>query len=357
MVESGAHDASDASRTEPLVLGAELARPAAADGRHRAREAQPSPLGSVRYAWDAVNLWRWVDAPQDGELSAFATTYAGLDSAERARARSSLTMDDFYTLLTFARRCALAAIRTRDGGKVRAALDAMSAIEIERVDWRDVVVEAGFACYAGRRLGLEPARLAADAANHAQPDIGEVLTEVAAEEVDLAEQCGYREVDTPSGPVFFGDEGEDFAPDCDLVAFALDVAAALEEDRYRVDDITVASDLPEVWLAGDDMDVGRATGALTGCVSVHADLRPDAGQDENAHFLLAFLAEATTAADASRIAAAAETRAAPNVAQVGVAVDRRCAVVIARSSVHGVPAVEDKESLGRLRPRIRGILG
>lgn len=340
-----------------VALGGELAAASAAEERRRADGPEPSPLEDVRYAEDAVDLWRWVDAPQDVAVSTFVTAYAGLDPAQRAPVRASLAMDDFYTLLTFARRHVLLALRARDGDEVRAALDALAAIELERVDWRDVWVAGALAWYAARRTGLDPVELATTAAERAEQAVGELLTELAAGPLELAEDCGYREVDTPSGAALFGDEGEPFSPDSDLVACALDLAGVLEDDRYRVSDITVATELPDVWLGGDDNPaIQLALQGLTGSVSVHAELRPDTERDVDAHFMVVFLAEAASAADASAIADAAATWAPRDTAQIGLAAGRRCAVVVARSAAEDAGSVEDPESLERFRAKVARVL-
>jgi hypothetical protein len=51
-------------------------------------------------------------------------------------------MDDFYALLTFARRRALEAPRNGHTTPALAGLTALTTIDAERVDWRDVSVAA-----------------------------------------------------------------------------------------------------------------------------------------------------------------------------------------------------------------------
>ena len=133
-------DATDDGSDQLLVLGREMAEARAAERQHVPPGS--SPLAGVDYPEGAADLWRWVDCPQDAVMSAFVDRYAAADAPARAVLRASLTMDDLYTVLLFANRRAFAAIRTGDTGAAVEAVDAISTIDIERVDWRDVSMAA-----------------------------------------------------------------------------------------------------------------------------------------------------------------------------------------------------------------------
>src|SRR5262249_6218694 len=100
----------------PVLLGAELANAKAVEARHREATPAPSPLVGVRYdlAPGEGDLFRFVESSRDEVILRFIHYCRGLDPGERAQVRSSLRMDDFYTLLTFARRGALRALRAND---------------------------------------------------------------------------------------------------------------------------------------------------------------------------------------------------------------------------------------------------
>jgi hypothetical protein len=334
--------------TDDVYLGMKLAVAEVAEELHRVTSSGPSPLRDVSYPAQAAVLWRWVHARQDASVWAFVRAYSGVP--DRERVRSSLTVDDFYTLMTFARRCVLAALRNEDPGAAEAAFDALSAIDLERVDWRDVVVAASLASYAARRVGLEPDEVLAGAVRQAEPAVGEIIERAVTKDVDLAGDWGYREVATPSGPVLVDSEGG--PADDELVARVLGVADLLENDeRYVVTSIGEEDELPEVWL--DDTEAaGEARQRLVGCASVHAE-PPEA---RYRHFLLVFLVEAHDERDAGAIAAAARRVTADHTAQLGIAVGRRCAVVVARSAVAGQPSLEDARSLARFQEPIEALL-
>jgi hypothetical protein len=335
--------------TEDVFLGMRLAVARAAEELHRATPSGPSPLRNVTYPRSAAALWRWVGAREDTEVWAFVRAYTAVEDRERVRA--SLTMEDFYTLLTFARRCVLAALRNEDPGAAEVAFDALSAVDVERVDWRDVVVAASLASFAAHRVGLEPDEVLTGAARRADPLVADIIERAVTREIDLA-TWGYQEVLTREGPVLVDSHGRPPAGAEDLLERATGVVDLVDDDGiYEVTDIAVVNELPAVWL-DDTPAVGEARQRLRALVTVRGE-PPDASYRD---FLLVFLAEAEEERHAEAIAAAAE-RARDGAVQLGIAVGRRCAVVIASSSVVGEPCVEDPESLDRFREPISALLG
>lgn len=300
------------------------------------------------YSRQAQRLWRWVDAPQDVEVAGFVALQSMLDGDERARLRAGLSDSDQHTLITFARRIALATLRTGDPAALVAAFEALAAIDGERVDERDLASAAALVTYAAQRAGA--ARSAAETAARAEPAVAEILLDLAAEEVDLPGDWGLREVTTPDGVVLVQDDGEGYSPESGLTARALGVAALLEADRYPHAEITVGTGLPPVWLGEGHEELLRSLGPV---VSVHAE--PEPGPDGRTfHFVLVFLAEAATVQDAAAVAAGAVT--AGGTAKLGVAADHRCAVLIARPSLVGATPMETAASLERFRPGLADLL-
>jgi hypothetical protein len=350
-------DGFDGDNDRPLVLGGELASAIRAEQSHV--QPEPSPIADVDYPEGADDLWRWVDCPQDEMLSAFVGSHAAADGPARARIRASLTMDDLYTVLLFARRRAFAAIRTGAPRAVVDAFDAVSAIDIERVDWRDVVVAAVLAAYSASHAAIAAGTAAAGAIGRADSPVAEIMAEaVDQDEIDLAEECGYRVVTTADGPVLFEDEGEPYAPDRDLVPIAVGIAAAVERDRtYRVAELGVGNDLPAIWVGADsNQRVAAAIENLTGCASIDAEPVAGGTVDLGGHFLALFVAEAATAQDAAAIAESANRSTLSGSVVIGVAAERLCVVGVAASTGTGEPSFENADTMARFRPMITALL-
>jgi hypothetical protein len=305
-----------------------------------------SPLRDVAYDRAAAALWRWVDAPQDAVLTAFVREYGHAD--DPARARSRLTPGDFYTLITFARRRVLSALRTSAPEDVQLAFDALAVIELDRIDWRDMAVASSLVSYAARRLGVASETVLSEAVRRADPAVAELLRGAATSDGGSG---GYHELKTASGPVLV-EAGGPVRGAVDLLRRALRVADVIEADgRYVVSGVAVEREVPAVWLV-DSPEAAEARRQLRRCVSVRAEPPGD-----RANFLLVFLSEARDEQAGETVAAAARHRDMAQATVLGLAAGRRCAVVIARSAVYGVPSIEDSQSLARLAAPINEALG
>ncbi|WP_327090560.1 hypothetical protein OIE66_08035 [Nonomuraea sp. NBC_01738] len=233
------------------------------------------------YTPAAQRLWRWTDATQDAQIT---TLLAGRVNP------ATLTLDDLYQLITFVRRSALAALRTRSDTHLTYGFAALALLDLERVDWRDAAWAAALLTWSAQRLDTDPSALAALAVKDADPETAELITHAAAESVDLSGDWGYRAWPTADGLVLLDTEDEPYAPDADLVARLLSLCEALAADGYEVEEVTVACELPSVWVGERD----RLVRGLAGCACLDTD------------GLLVYLAETRTPAQASAIAAAAD---------------------------------------------------
>lgn len=342
----------------PVVIGSELAQAQAAETRHAAlRDAGPSPMAGLRYAPEAARLWRWEESPLDAAIAALASEYAALPGPARAQMRASLTMDDFYEVLTFTRRASLAALRGGDAGPLAPAFTALAMIEQARIDWRDLTVAAGLVCGAGRIVGAPVAEWVDRAAVLAEPECAKTLRGFRKSKPDLAATCGLRAVETADGVVLCDSGFGRFAPRADLAGMALACARGLEAQGYTIDSITLARDLPPVWQgAAEGSRLVRIAESLTGCVSLSGRLQADPDPWESGQHLLVFLAEAHSPAEAAAIAQAAQERGDADCSQIGVASDKLCAVVIQRSMLAGTAPLESPEDLERLRAVLEDLM-
>jgi hypothetical protein len=329
------------------VLGRELAAARANEELHRAATGDvASPLAGVEYdvGSGAYDLHRFVESPVDAAVAAFLAGYVEQDDAEAAATRAALRLEDFYTLTTFSVRAALASIRGREKPSLDDALAALTAIAEARVDPRDVGNAAWVVAWAIARSGRDHAAALRRAAERSEPGPRRLLRALAAKPAAELQPGRYRCVSTPDGPALFEDDYQPFAPSVDLVALAFAVQDVVERDRYRISSMTVASDLPDVWLTGD-VEPQRA--AIRGCVSVGTGFADD-------QLFLAFLAEAGDAADAATLAAAAVP--ARTYEALGLASGAICCVLAARSVVAGVRSVERRGSLRRFAEPLQAAL-
>ncbi|MFM5917656.1 MAG: hypothetical protein ACKOOL_09000 [Novosphingobium sp.] len=336
-----------------------MAQARATQQRHdAARPTQISPLADAHYSNEECRLWRWVDAGLDQRITSMVAEFAGLDEGERNALRDSLSMDDFYTILTFVRRCALTTLRSGKDDRIEPAFNALAMIALDRIDWRDLLVASRLAIYACQRVNASGAERIAQAARLAEPHTREALIADQNTEIDIATSCGYREVQTAEGPVLFGTSYEKFAPKADLAGIAFTCALALESNDYRIGGIELATDLPLTWLGSKDGSaIATIVHEFSGCISIHGTPSADPDPDSSGQSLLVFLAEAATESDALAVADAAEKSSDAWRSQIGIASGRLCAVVIQRSWMADTPPMEDVGSLARLRSVLERSIG
>lgn len=344
---------------ETYVIGQEMAQAIAAQQRHDTKHGHlTSPLAGLRYADTEGRLWRWTESSVDSLIATAVARFATLDEAGRTAMRDSLSMDDLYTLLAYVRRCALSALRSGDPDKIETAFNAIAMIDLERIDWRDLLVATRMVRYAGQRQNLPVSSLINQAIGLADRQTAKALRRDGSRPVDLANSCGFLEVDTPEGIVLVQNGFERYAPKANLAGIAFEIARAIEANGYEPETIEIALDFPLVWLnCSEDPAMAGIVRAFTGCASVHGVPHGDPSPNSSGQFLLALVAEAASEEDARAVAVAAERAAGEGAPQIAVARGRLCAVIVQSSWLADTAPVEDLQSLERMRSFLKASLG
>jgi hypothetical protein len=350
---------TDHEHGEPLILGAQMAAALAAEARHQAELRDRSPLAGIGYdpVRGELSLLHFTAAPQDNVIDDFVDSFAAAGPDERAQLRSRLTMDDFYTVLAYARRAAVRALRSGDDQVARRAVVALSVVDLDRIDWRDLARPVGILQYATGRIGADPADAFEQATALAAGGTATFLGSVARRQVASLSGWGYREIQTREGVGLIEDDGTPYQPQSDLVGLARSVVAALDDGSWRLGEPAVGSDLPAVWLRGGlPEDLEPAIQSIAACVKLHGRLTDQALPGAPAQYMLVFLAETSDPHAARLIADAAGPGSGSSFAALGIAAGSLCAVVIARSVVQGTPSVETRASLERFRQPLAAAL-
>jgi len=347
-----------ASRSsDETLIGEQTAAAVAAESRRIARVDAPSPLKVAYEARSDFDLFRYVQTPVDARLASFVERFAAADTQQRADLRLRLSRGDLYTLLTFARRRALYAVRNRDLSSAVIGCQAVAAIELERVDPRDISMALGMLAYAAEYLDGSASGLLIDAASHAERDLAKLMLEKSNTASHELKRLGLREVTFSTGVGLVEDQRHRFQPTENLLALAEQIVAVIENDSYRVTNIAVGTRLPLVWLPAGERDaLTKASRALSGCLNIHA--RPVADLEETfpSHWLLVFICEAAQVEDAALLAAASQSRPNSDIAELGVSAGALCTIMVARPWMRDVPAIETADSLRRFNDPIRSLL-
>lgn len=221
--------------------------------------------------------------------------YAGSEAEERGRIRRAASMDDFYTILAFSRRSAIFAIRERNAHRLSEGLTAISIVEQKRIDPRDGIVAVAMLDHAAREIGADANGLLESAARLAERPIAELMLGLASRrdgERELRNLAGLVVVDTPAGPGFALWGFRKYEPAIPLDRCGGALARLLKQDCYHPATVTLATSLPEVWLAGaDDRALEAALRELRAGVSVSSTMLPGSGPDLELQFIFMFLIE------------------------------------------------------------------
>ncbi|MHB1568105.1 MAG: hypothetical protein ACYC0H_02765 [Solirubrobacteraceae bacterium] len=308
-----------------------------------------SPLAGANYATPASLRDRYIFTSQaaDSVIERFVRSWVELEPAAGATARESLTMDDFYLLMSFARRCVEANLQGASQPTLTDALAALSALDLARVDFRDAIVNADLLAWAMHHLGMDFTSHFQRAAKSAEPGMAEVLRKSGSRATKQLGPGMWQAVETALGRLLVDSDFRPWDPTADVIGAIFHVADAIERDSYRGSSLTVGQVVPEVWLKGatDPTALTLALRRTRAVASVRASISEAVCATSENQMFVAWVAEADNENDASTLAAAAKPSASH--AAFGVASERLACIVVARSIMVGVASFETPDSLVR----------
>jgi hypothetical protein len=157
--------------------------------------------------------------------------------------RNSLTTDELYVLLNFARRAAVFAMRERDASWIADGLTAVAMTDGERIDPAELPPALALLHHAAMFIGADAGALFAGGAKQATRSVARAFRAPAFE--------GWEA--TAAG--FVRRERED-RRSLDLLRNAAAIRTMLERDRYRVVDIVLGAELPDELFAAPPRPAG-----------------------------------------------------------------------------------------------------
>ena len=346
-----------------VVLGVELARAGANEERREAEGPPgPSPLPDSSY-----NPWRGetslIDPKEiglDGDIREVVRRFAAEADSVRATLRASTSMDGFYTLLTFARRASVFAMRQRSVAWVTDGLAAVAMIEADRTDPRDILMALSVLYHAAGRVGADPNELFREAASISEPSVAELITQYASrprDEKDLRSSWGLAEIETENGVGLIDWGFKEYHPTSDLGQVIMDIAELVAADKYQPESVSIAESLPAVWLTTkEDRSAEQLVERVRGGASLLANLRPEYNPDDEDQGLIIFLVEARDDRTAEALLGLSRKKALSDYVMLGLAEGRLFCLAIQRSFNDAKP-YETSESLARFSAGIAKILG
>jgi hypothetical protein len=346
------------ARQTHVVIGRELAAAKQAEAARLASASfGPSPMPKESY--DGVrgdyDLTSVTALPLDASLQALTTEFKGWDFAKRRDARGAISMDEFNTLLAFARRSAALALKESSRDRCEAGLLALAMIDETRIDWRDAAVAAALLAHGVAATGGARDELFAPAIALATSGMGAILSRQK-DSNDLS-AMGYAELRTGTRVGFIASEWSPYAPTVNLTGIALGIADAMNRGQYLAHNPTIATKLPSVWFAAEHQDAAqklleRAHGTvLVGAAprDEHGPLGPAVAQQ--------WIAEMPTVGDAEQLVDyVGPGTGGRNGFSLGIACGRLFVLLMVGPYVRGGEPVGWRESLAKLGAETRVVL-
>jgi hypothetical protein len=349
-----------------VVLGTEMAKALEAEQkRKQAGINEKSPLPATQYDFWRGEMYLVNPAPSqlDAKLSEVCQSFARSDAKQRTAMRASLSMDDFYTLLTYSKRSAVFALREHRAEHAVNGLNALAMIELERIDFRDLIVSLGLLHHVANRIGQNAEQLLRSTADLAEPNVARLINQFIqrpANEKNLRQLAGYEEVQTKNGIGLANWQFGVYQPNSPLSQVATEIADLLATDKYQPHWVTLATGpvIPPVWLrsaTSNQVDEGLLR-AVRGGASVSAKPRPAGAAKSEYQMLNVFLAETTDADTAQKLLALSQQKSPADFVRLGVAEQNLFCLVVSSSALQGEKPLDTADGLNRFSKGIADIL-
>jgi hypothetical protein len=300
-----------------------------------------------------------VKNPLDSMLAKLCQRYAKSDARARASIRASIKMEEFPRLLRFSGRASVFAIREHNVQWVRNGLSAIAMIEGHRTDFRDILLALSLPYYSANRIGRSGDQLLREAAALSDARVSELtlgFVKRTPKDKDLRASWGHDEVETKNGIGFIGWDFKEYHPTYNLKKVAIDIAELIATDKYQPDTLSVASDLPGIWLESqDNRALAKALKAIQAGARVDARLRPAEHPSYDSQMFVVFIVEANDDSAAQVLLDLSKKKSA-GYCILGVKEGRLFCLAVARSFVVGVESFETTESLSRFAKGLGNIL-
>jgi hypothetical protein len=356
---TGTSDSGSSSRRvgNVVVIGTELAAARASERQHQSERPPPSPL--FGFAYDGTrgesDLLHLREVPGDVVIDDLVRRFASSTRADRELLRSSLTMDDFYTLLCYARRAAVRTLASAQQDAARRAVTALAMVDPTRIDYRDLLEPAELLSYALYRTSERGTTTFEEAATLADGLTAQLLIYRSLNPVFDLRPVGYREFVIGGSVGLIEDEGFRYEPATDLVVLTEGLADGLRVEPWTFGRPIIGTDPSRFWYWQQAAAPAKtAIGKVEACVSLRGYVN---GEEQHLQAIYVFVVQAEDAAAASNISSLTSPGLGTRFAAVGVASGALCAVAVATSISSNLAAPRDTDaSLLRLRPVFLDVL-
>jgi hypothetical protein len=317
------------------------------------------PLEYYKFQPGCLSLLNPIPCALDARIRDLCDEFAQLIENDRRTFSSTLSTDDFDTLRYFAVRSAVFALQEQDADLVKRGLIAVTMMEKERYEFRDILIALSLLYYTAYRIGEDPDRLFRDAADLAEPGVSKVIARYTEHKAkgENPDAGIYQEVQTKFGAGFVERYFNPYEPRSDLLSIALELTPVFDRDCYTNVSITIASLLPDVWFKYHDQGILESTlNNARGGGTFTADLNPGVYSQGGRQGITVFLFEFEQAESADFLRKISDSNGPYDHARLAITVDCLFCLVIGCSFDYGVESFEKGDSLNRFKTDIENAM-
>ena len=198
---------SNAPKTDKTVIGKELADASLKEKENLDSNNVKSPLLNFSYSKfpNEQSLINPKLNKLDSLIIKLCERFKNSNDSIKNETRKSIRQNDIYTLLQFTQRATVFSIRRKEATFLEDGFIAISMIETERCDYRDVLVALSFLNFGIIKLNLNETKMFRDAAILSEATTAKLIrqfSERSTKNKSLEEVADYKAVETTNGIAF-----------------------------------------------------------------------------------------------------------------------------------------------------------
>jgi hypothetical protein len=294
--------------------------------------------------------------PLDNQLRKLVRSFRTWDTGKRQEVQQALSKKEILTLLLFVKRSAILAVNENSAERCEDGLLALSMIEVNHVDYRDVSAPVDLMSYAMAEIGADRKTLLDQAVSLATPRMMITLLH-AGRTLKISDLC-YTEVRTEDGRLGLIPSGlAMYNPTLDMTKLALKIAAAVQSGKY-VADLRIREKTPSIWFAKEFRSGAEKLlkQALAGFV-IHGTLRKKHNLDASSQLFIQWVVEMPSESEAATLVE--YIGGGENLEgrfSIGVNSGRLFSLLVGGSFQQDVPPFESQDSLAKLAEATKKLL-
>lgn len=354
---------SNRNKRGTIVLGKEMADASEKERqRIEAGNFSQSPLPDFDYSkWpNEQSLINPTKNELDLKIIELCSNFNKYDEGKRNEVRKSFTQDDIYTLLEFSKRATLFGVRKKEPSYIYNGLVAVSMIETERCDYRDVLVALSFLNFGVQKLNLITSTVFEDATKLSEEKTGKLIKEFSEQNTknkSLEVMGGYTAIETSNGISFIETNYKKYNPEKNLAKILFDISDYVSGDKYHTGQITTGEEIASIWLsANNDKKIEKIISKATGCASLSTGLRNEFHPKSDMQMLLIYLAEFKENQSPQVLTEQVNNNMPTTFSRLSFVEDNIFCVVIQRATIINGEDFETNKSLKRFETPIREII-